>query len=153
MLRLLRQNRNWLLVLALILAMAPAVGIPLASILTPPPLEYTNLPFPVETPVVALGDAPTIVITRCNHEWRPLIYTTNRRLRNMATNITYALDTSVNVFQPGCSTDRSRNVFIPLEMKSGTYRVEGISEAHGAWRAVYVWLESEPFDVIDNDDE
>ena len=148
----LRRNKNWLLLVAVMLALAPGALAPYLAYLTPPPLEYPILPFTVETPVVKVGESPTIAFTRCNHEWRVMPYTTTRRLEDVNTGIMRVLDTSTNLIQPGCETVKARGLFVPRGTPPGRYRITGISEAQGAWRTVYVWLETESFEVIDNDE-
>lgn len=154
------RNRNWLLIVAILLAITPGAITPYIATLTPEPLEYRNLPMPVLTPEVEPGQAPTIVITRCNHEWRPLPYSTNRRLQSIETGVMVQLDTSSNIFrltsgpfEEGCEDVLSRGVLIPIGTEPGEYRITGISEAKGMWKTSYAWLETETFRVIASEND
>jgi hypothetical protein len=113
----------------------------------PPPLTYTNLPFPVLAPVVMPGDKVPLRIKRCNSTDRMLLATLTRTLENLDRREFVSMQSTVTPIQPGCTESTSLTNHVPLETPPGAYRVVGVAQVPGTLKTHYVTYYSAPFIV------
>lgn len=116
----------------------------------PPFLEYTNLPFPVENPVVAPGETVRLLVRRCNTEDKTRIYGISHMMRpvgdDKATPI--VLPATQASVAPGCEVAISTINTVPSNVAPGMYYIDGYGEVQGTIRNHFIHWYSKPFEVV-----
>ncbi len=115
----------------------------------PPWLVYSNLPFPVRTPVVHPGSPILMDVSRCSSATQTRVYIVSHRLINVRDNTVYILPATTASIEPGCNTVVSSVNIVPKGAPPGRYRVSGFGEIQGIIRTSLVSWQSEDFDVED----
>jgi hypothetical protein len=126
------------------------------TLFAPPVIIYTNVPFPVETPVVHPGDAVTFIVGRCANDplsSDPVTYTFTRDL------VRTDADPQVRTGIPNGSSDvphgcepsfhSSLNI-IPTNIPSGRYFLEGTSTAVGKFKVTVAKWHSQEFEIVND---
>ena len=149
--------------LALILLGLPLILYVLALV-TPAPLSYRNVPFPICGPDSTIsctplevgytfhpGDIVPTLATRCVDNFFAgddlFPYHIDRNLTNTVTNVRIILPDIVSAAPPGCMTSVSLNNQLPLATPPGLYYLEGVSTAYGRFRTVNVYWRTQNFQV------
>jgi len=135
----------------------------------PPPLTYTNNPFPVGQPKddvppdpsvrqqLHAGDIPTLFPERCVTDdagtgLGELPYTFTMALYNASTRTRLAdLPGGFASAPVGCQTIPSRLRTIPDDTRPGAYYLAGTATATGSSRSATVGWQTVPFEVIPDD--
>lgn len=119
------------------------------SFITPPALQYTNVPFPVVEPdkVYVPGDQVDMYVERCNHTDVPVIYIITRSIVNTETKIEQLLPSTSLVFDPGCAKTVSHIHTIPLGTEPGEYTLKGTAIVPRLIGNDAVSFSSQPFKV------
>jgi hypothetical protein len=117
----------------------------------PPPVEYVNLPFPVQDDGVTLrpGDVVPMRIKRCNRTDQILLITAARTFENIDRRDFIAMPATVTQVAPGCTENVSIVNRLPKDAPPGTYRVVGMASMPGRLRTHNVVFFSEPFQVVE----
>ena len=115
-----------------------------------PPLEWTNQPFPVDSPVHP-GDTLRIIYTYCNQSTENIRWLSRRLLRNRGTGERFRFpDTPGSHDKPGgCVTFINRAWELPVDLPPGVYRTEAYVEVQGRWRTFDIFVYSQPFEVLE----
>jgi hypothetical protein len=111
-----------------------------------PYLYYQNLPFPVDTKVIA-GEAVRLSVERCSRADEVRSYPTTHTLTDALTKQSMLLPNVEVSIEPGCHRSISKINVIPPDTKSGRYFVSGVAKIEGAFVTHKVAWYSEPFDV------
>lgn len=114
----------------------------------PSPLEYRNVPFPVDEPEVRAGEVITLTVDRCNHSGGLLIYEISRVLVNAETGARTQLGDSSSFMDPGCERITSKINAVPLETPAGRYWLDAVSIPHVGSRTWTVRWSTSVFKVV-----
>jgi len=116
-------------------------------LLEPPPVTYTNLPFPTASAKVNPGEVIPLKIRRCSSQDKIILATLTRTLENMEYRDFVSLPSTITQIQPGCTENISHTNRVPENIQPGVYRVVGVAEVAGTLRNHNVVYFSEPFVV------
>ncbi len=147
-----RANRHDWVSLGLLVSFGVMLGLvvllAVAPYMEPPPLEYHNLPFPVEAPIHP-GDPIPIHVNRCNLLDQPLFIESARTLRHIESGRFYSLPSGSAVALPGCSMATVTSSEVPKDAPPGTYQLSALVRVHGKFGRVFdVPYSSLAFDVV-----
>ena len=141
------QRADWLAVLAVVLALmaaAPAI----ATTIEPPPLSYTNLPFPVLNSPVAVGTPIVMLIARCADSRAEQPYIVSRELVRVDDRLRIPLSPTRNMARSGCEEYRAQTATLPDDIDPGIYVYRGVASVQGWFRNYSVSWETEPFEIV-----
>lgn len=96
--------------------------------LTPSPLKYVNVPFPVMATHVKAGDFVTIHISRCNMSKDVIAYTITRSIISVDGVRRIELPDRQSTLHPGCESRIANGTQIPKDLSPGYYYLEGTAE-------------------------
>lgn len=152
--RRIQKNPHWLLILAIGLIVTGLAAPLVVQVAIPPPVRFTNLPFPASGPV-RVGDVVPIEVERCSTESEPVVAVRTRALQEIDTdgNPTndhrYILPADSALIPPGCSRFLALSASIPAGVVPGVYRLEGVSTVRGRWKTVDLPWQTEPFEIVE----
>ena len=155
-----------LLSCAMVLLGLPLVGAVLAFV-TPPPLEYRNVPFTVCSPESPLGvcdplkqddtfrpgDVVPFMVDRCVSDMfsrsAVLAYVVSRNVVNDA-NGTRTILPSLATDAPsdGCQVSVTYGHQLPESLPPGRYYIEGVATAYGRFRTANAYFKTQVFSVV-----
>lgn len=136
-----------LLPIALLLFLLAAAPIWLPRI-SPAPLVYRNLPFPVLNSPVEAGDSILMLVSRCTSEVDAEVYTTTRELVNLDTGLRTVLPPGNSRPRPGCEEFAARTAALPDDIEPGNYIYRGVVLVRGRWRTEDVAWSTQPFVIV-----
>ena len=119
-----------------------------AGFVDQPYLSYSNLPFPVLTPKVRVGDPVMMTVIRCNSDKVDRVYILGRTLVPVNKGPAYVMPAGATAISPGCHTSISAINVIPAGVEPGMYYIEGRAEVSGELRSFNLGWRSQPFEVI-----
>lgn len=126
-------------------------------LLAPPVIAYTNVPFPVETPVVSPGDAVIVRVDRCANDPiapDPVVYTFTRELvrTDVEPDSHQGIPSGGNDLPHGCQfSNRTALNVIPSGTPEGTYYIAGTASAAGRFKLTVAKWRTAEFQVINDE--
>lgn len=115
------------------------------EVTTQTPLEYKNLPFPVERHMYFQGDTLRFQVERCLHTKEPIVVISSRHFVNVDNGDIISVPGNFRVATPGCLVTMNSFVdFFPDNMSSGRYYLEGVSTMqYGTATTQTIWRTQE----------
>lgn len=138
------KNLGWA-VLIIAFLMFANLGYILEAV-TPPPLTYNNLPFPLEKDTYYPGDSLKVSVERCVQTSIPIVAVSTRHFINVYTNEIITLGADFRTLQPGCVSQDSILYGIVPVMPQGRYKLEGIIQINSGSRTYEILWDTEEFD-------
>ncbi len=124
------------------------VGLAVLPYLETSPLEYRNVPFPVEGPLHP-GDPIPLHVDRCNNIDQTLFIESARTLKEVESGRFYSLPSGAAIALPGCSMATVTTSEVPKDAPPGTYILSALVRVHGRYGRVFdVPYSSMAFDVV-----
>lgn len=119
---------------------------------TPPPVVYRNLPFPVRNSPIQAGEPLALHIDQCYYDGtrdRPLKLTASRLLYRPSDSYLVTIPAIVvSVTSQGCRTSDVFLDTIPVGLSPGRYILVGETTAEGRWKTTTAAWQTEEVEVI-----
>lgn len=140
-----------------LIALAALTGILVSTItvgsiwvlyIEPPFISYHNLPFPHSgTITYAPGDTAHTLVVKCNSSPNHIFYSTANAMINEETQKVVAFPEIPLVATPGCQTESTADMVVPLDTPEGIYHFYGVTTVSGGYSMHNIPWETQSFMV------